>query len=101
MTPLPPNSIEDRLYVLRTRWERYVADGQFEQFIEFAVAVNSLAEYFTRLRLPGLVRLCEGLENTALAKLGDQSTHPIAQQDISALQRQMDKIGRASCRERV
>ena len=92
MTTLPPNAIEDRLYVLRTRWERYVAEGRFEQFIEFAVAVNSLAEYFNRLRLPGLVRLCEGLENAALAKLGDQGSHPIAQQDILALQRQMDVL---------
>jgi diguanylate cyclase (GGDEF)-like protein len=92
MTSLPPNSIEDRLYVLRTRWERYVAEGRFEQFIEFAVAVNSLAEYFNRLRLPGLVRLAEGLENAALAKLGDVSTHPVAQQDILALQRQMDAL---------
>lgn len=86
------NSIEDRLYVLRTRWERYVADGHFEQFIEFTVAVNSLAEYFSRLRLPGLVRLCEGLENAALARLGDLSTHPIAQQDIVSLQRQIDVL---------
>jgi diguanylate cyclase (GGDEF)-like protein len=92
MIPSLPNSIEDRLYVLRTRWERYVAEGQFEQFIEFAVAVDSLAEFFNRLRLPGLVRLCEGLENAALAKLGDQSTHPIAQQDIVSLQRQMDAL---------
>ena len=53
MTPLPANSIEDRLYVLRTRWERYVAEGRFEQFIEFAVAVNSLAEYFCDIdRIP-------------------------------------------------
>ena len=36
--------IEDRLYILRTRWEQYAAEGGFEQFIEFAVAVNSLAE---------------------------------------------------------
>jgi diguanylate cyclase (GGDEF)-like protein len=92
MIPSLPNSIEDRLYVLRTRWGRYVAEGQFEQFIEFAVAVDSLAEYFNRLRLPGLVRLCEGLENAALAKLGDQSTHPIPQQDILSLQRQMDAL---------
>jgi diguanylate cyclase (GGDEF)-like protein len=92
MTALPPNTIEDRLCVLRTRWERYVADGHVEQFIEFAVAVNSLAEYFTRLRLPGLVRLCEGLENTALAKLGDDTTHPLAQQDIQSLQRQIDTL---------
>ena len=87
-----PLQIEERLYVLRTRWEAYVAEGRFEQFIEFAVAVNSLAEYFNRLRLPGLVRLCEGLENAALAKLGDVSTHPIAQQEIAALQRQMDAL---------
>lgn len=87
-----PNSIEDRLYVLQKRWERYVAEGRFEQFIEFAVAVNSLAEYFNRLRLPGLVRLCEGLENAALARLGDDSTHPISQQDVLALQRQIDAL---------
>lgn len=92
MTTLPANSIEDRLYVLRTRWERYVEEGRFEQFIEFAVAVNSLAEYFTRMRLPGLVRLCEGLENAALAKLGDEATHPVAKQDIHSLQRQMDVL---------
>ncbi|WP_341648011.1 hypothetical protein [Thauera humireducens] len=73
---MPLTSVEDRLYVLRTRWEGYTADGSFEHFIEFAVAINSLAEHFNRLRLPGLVRLCEGLENAALAKLGDQSAHP-------------------------
>jgi diguanylate cyclase (GGDEF)-like protein len=92
MIPSLPNSIEDRLYILRTRWERYIAEGLFEHFIEFAVALDSLAEYFNRLRLPGLVRLCEGLENAALAKLGDQSTHPIPQRDVQALQRQMDAL---------
>jgi diguanylate cyclase (GGDEF)-like protein len=92
MTTPTSSSIEDRLYVLRTRWERYVEEGRFEQFIEFAVAVNSLAEYFNRLRLPGLVRLCEGLENAALAKLGDISSHPIATQDILSLQRQIDAL---------
>jgi diguanylate cyclase (GGDEF)-like protein len=92
MTPLPASSIDDRIYVLRTRWEHYVADGQFEQFIEFAVAVNSLAEHFNRMRMPGLVRICEGLENAVLARLGDQSSHPIEQQDILALQRQMDTL---------
>jgi diguanylate cyclase (GGDEF)-like protein len=92
MSTLSPDPVDDRIYVLRTRWERYIADGRFEQFIEFAVAVNSLAEYFNRLRLPGLVRLCEGLENAALARLGDQDTHPISQQDILSLQRQVDTL---------
>jgi diguanylate cyclase (GGDEF)-like protein len=92
MTAPPQNSIEDRLHGLRTRWDQYVAEGRFEQFIEFAVAVNSLAEHFNRLRLPGLVRLCEGLENTVLGKLGEPSSHPIAQQDIISLQRQVDAL---------
>jgi len=92
MSNLPLNSVEDRLYVLRTRWEQYVDDGRFEQFIEFAVAVNSLAEHFNRLRLSGLVRLCEGLENAALTRLGDSTTHPLDEQEIAALQRQLDTL---------
>jgi diguanylate cyclase (GGDEF)-like protein len=92
MAQLSSNSIEDRLHLLRTRWERYVADGRFEQFIEFAVAVNSLTEHFSRLRLPGLLRLCEGLENAALTRLTDMSVHPLAPQEISSLQRQIDTL---------
>ncbi len=92
MTAVPPNSIDDRIYVLRTRWEFYVAEGRFEQFIEFAVAVNSLAEHLNRMRLPGLMRICEGLENAALARLGKETSHPLSAQDVSALQRQMDTL---------
>ncbi len=93
MEPLPQNNIiSDRIYVLRTRWENYVAVGSFEQFIEFTVAVNSLAEHFNRMRLPGLVRICEGLENSALSRLGTEASHPIDPQDKAALQRQLDTL---------
>jgi diguanylate cyclase (GGDEF)-like protein len=94
MTSLPsiPKPTEDRLQDMQARWGRYVAEGHFEQFIEFSVAINSLTEYCNRLRLPGLVRLCEGLENATLAKIGDESTHPIEQQDILSLQRQIDTL---------
>src|SRR5664279_5779198 len=92
MSRLPSNAINDRIYVLRTRWERYVSDGSFELFIEFTVAVNSLAEHFNRMRLPGLVRICEGLENSALSRLGSSESHPIDAQAIAELQRQMDVL---------
>ncbi len=88
----PTNVINDRIYVLRTRWEHYVAEGSFENFIEFTVAANSLAEHFNRMRLPGLVRICEGLENSALAHLGKPEAHPIDPQSITAIQRQMDTL---------
>ena len=84
--------INDRIYVLRTRWDSYVAEGTFELFIEFTVAVNSLAEHFNRMRLPGLVRICEGLENTALGNLGEPASHPIATHQRRALQRQVDTL---------
>jgi len=92
MPLLSSNVIHDRIYVLRTRWERYVSDGSFELFIEFTVAVNSLAEHFNRMRLPGLVRICEGLENSALSRLGATESHPIDAQAIAELQRQMDVL---------
>ena len=92
MSPIQTNVIDDRLYVLRTRWERYVEEGFFELFIEFTVAVNSLAEHFSRLRLHGLVRISEGLENAALARLGNPAAHPIQSHEIAALQRQVDTL---------
>lgn len=92
MASLTSTLNDDRYYVLRTRWENYLADGSFDRFIEFTVAVNSLAEYFSRMRLPGLVRICEGLENAALARLGTPASHPIAAHHIAALQRQLDTL---------
>ncbi|MEZ0316614.1 MAG: GGDEF domain-containing protein [Methylophilaceae bacterium] len=88
------STIEDRLSLLLQRWDSYAKPahnaGQIEQFVEFTIAVNSLTEHFNILRLPGLMRLCEGLENAALDKLDD--VHPIAQQDIEILQRQIDAL---------
>lgn len=92
MLPSLPNVIDDRIYVLRTRWEQYAHDGTFEHFIEFTVAVNSLTEYFNRQRLPGLVRLCEELENAALGRLGTPETHPIDASSIATLRAQVDAL---------
>ncbi len=84
--------IDERVHILHTRWSKYLNGGSFDQFIEFAVTVNSLAEHFSRMRLPGLVRLCEGLENLALARLGSQESHPLPAQDIALLQRQVSTL---------
>lgn len=87
-----PEEIKDRIHALQTRWETYVSDGTFDHFIEFTIAVNCLVEHFNRLRLPGLIRVCEGLEKTALTCLGTPGSHPISQQNILALQRQIDAL---------
>lgn len=85
-------SIDEQLDTLRARWQDYRDGGTFEQFVEFTLALNSLAERLARLRLPGLVRQCEGLENAALALFGDPETHPIAGQTVLALDRQLESL---------
>lgn len=85
-------TIEDRLQNVQLRWDGYTQTGGFEQFVEFAVAVNALTEHFKLLRLPGLIRLCEGLENAALDKLGEESNHPIPAAETAAITRQLDTL---------
>jgi diguanylate cyclase (GGDEF)-like protein len=85
-------SIDEQLDTLRARWQDYRDSGTFEQFVEFTLALNSLAERLARLRLPGLVRQCEGLENAALSLFGDPDTHPIAGQTVQALDRQLESL---------
>ncbi|MBW7903828.1 MAG: diguanylate cyclase [Rhodocyclaceae bacterium] len=87
--------LDERLGAFDARWRDYVSQGSFEQFVEFSVALNSLAEQLGHLRLPGLLRISEGLENAALARFGDPESHPLAAQEIAALQRQVDALSGA------
>ena len=87
---LQRTTLEDRVTALEMRWEEYLERGSFEHFVEFALALNCLTEQFSRLKLPGLVRLCEGLENTSLALFGDNSTHPIPAHEANTLNRQLE-----------
>jgi diguanylate cyclase (GGDEF)-like protein len=85
-------SLDTCLHSLKARWQEYRLQGSFEHFVEFTLALDNLTEQLNRLRLPGLKRQCEGLENAALGLFGDESTHPIRQQDAAALERQVDTI---------
>lgn len=86
------HSVDDQLNEVQERWELYRTDGSFERFVEFTLSLNSLAEQLSRLLVPGLVRQCESLENAALALFGDPSTHPIGEQSIQALGRQVEPL---------
>ncbi|MEW5889892.1 MAG: diguanylate cyclase [Pseudomonadota bacterium] len=87
-----PRLLEHRLQALQDRWRDYRSQGGFEQFVEFTLALNSVTEQLNRLKLPGLLRQCEGLENAALALFGDATKHPIRDQDAAALQRQVESL---------
>ncbi len=85
-------SLDGSLRSLGQRWLEYRQRGSFERFVEFTLALDNLTEQLNRLRLPGLLRQCEGLENMALALFGDESTHPVNPQDAAALDRQIETI---------
>lgn len=87
-------TLENRVTALEMRWQEYRERGSFEHFVEFALALNCLTEQFSRLKLPGLVRLCEGLENTSLALFGDHSSHPIPQHEANTINRQLEILMR-------
>lgn len=92
MTAATTHSLDERLGALVARWQDYREQGSFELFVEFSVALNSLSEQLGRLRLPGLLRIAQGLENAALARFGDTSAHPLPESDVLALQRQVDTL---------
>ncbi|HVK54940.1 MAG TPA: diguanylate cyclase [Burkholderiales bacterium] len=85
-------SIDVRMGALRERWQDYRAQGSFEQFVEFTLALNCVTEHLNRLKLPGLLRQCEGLETAALMLFGDGSRHPAPAQDVAALDRQIEAL---------
>ena len=75
---------------LTKRWAAYLGSRSIDDLAEFTMHLNNLGSYFGELRLPGLTRLCEGLENAAVAKL--DATHPLPDKDLTALQRQIDTL---------
>ncbi len=77
---------------LELRWKSYRATGSFDVFVEYTLSLNGLTERLSRQQLPGLVRACQELENTALSLFGDTCSHPIPQDQANAIERQMAAI---------
>lgn len=95
MNPAEHHPLESCLRALQTSWQEYRQQSTFEHYVEFTLSIDSVTDKLGHARLPGLQRLCEGLENTALALFGDESTHPITEQDLAKLQRQLDTVVQA------
>ena len=87
-----PHSVIALAETLERRWKQYLHHGVFDSFVEFTLSLNGLTEQLDRLQLPGLVRACQELENLALTLFGDETTHPIAQDDSNSIQRQLSLI---------
>jgi diguanylate cyclase (GGDEF)-like protein len=87
-----PHSIIALAESLELRWENYRDSGDFDLFVEFTLSLNGLTEHLNRQHLPGLVRACQELENTALSLFADSSMHPIPLDQANSIERKLSII---------
>ena len=78
--------------LLGARWRAYVNAPEFEAFAAFALALNSFTEHAERLRLPGLIRKCEKLEQRTLSLYGNEASHPIDAESMHFIQSEVDEL---------
>lgn len=84
--------IEQHLETLCNKWQLYNDEGKLAQFTEFAISINCLTECFNTVRLPGMVRLCEALEISALDKMSESSLHPLPAEERQQIDAQLQTI---------
>jgi diguanylate cyclase (GGDEF)-like protein len=77
---------------LELRWLSYRETGDFNQFVEFTLSLNGLAERLGQQNLPGLASACEELEARALSLFNDQAKHPVAGSQADGISQQLDTI---------
>ena len=87
-----PHSVIALAESLELRWENYRDSGAFDVFVEFTLSLNGLTEHLNRQHLPGLVRACQELENTALSLFADSSMHPIPLDQANGIERKLSII---------
>ena len=76
MSCSPVELAEKNQSVLVT-WQRYRKDSTFENFVEFAISLNSFTEFLIAKGPNGLLHSARELEQSALNLFGDERTHPI------------------------
>ena len=78
---------------LRKQWDVYRANGTREDFTEFTGVLGVLSEHIRELRIPGLERLCSGVETDILARpLNRVEDHPLAPEIERAIDRQVESL---------
>ncbi len=87
-----PRPIHKFAEALENGWATYRARGEFDVFVEFVVLLNGLAEQLHKRHLPGLVRHCQELENTALTLFAEPGMHPVPLDQALSIERKLTVI---------
>ena len=87
-----PAELAAKLKVLDTAWQAYQAKAQFEQFVEYAVALSSFTEFLTAKGLSGLAQVAREIEQETLTLFGDEASHPIDAMLLAAMAEQIGAL---------
>ncbi|MFC4158345.1 GGDEF domain-containing response regulator [Chitinimonas lacunae] len=81
--------LQQKCTALTATWDGYCSTPTFENFVEFAVTLNSFAEFLIARGLSGLHHLGRDLEQVALALFGDERSHPIKPETMAELDQKL------------
>jgi diguanylate cyclase (GGDEF)-like protein len=90
---IPPVELSQRSSTLALTWQAYRGAPSFDRFVEFAVTLNSFAEYLLGRGFAGLHQIACELEQLALTRFGDPDTHPIDSAAMEEIERLVFALG--------
>ncbi len=68
-------------------WLGYESAPRFENFVEFAITLNSYTEFLLDKAVPGISNQAREIEQQALLSFGDDTSHPLADEVQQELQK--------------
>ncbi|MEW9898113.1 diguanylate cyclase [Chitinivorax sp. PXF-14] len=75
-------------------WQRYRKAPSFENFVEFAVSLNSFTEFLIDKAVSGLLHASRELEQIALSLFGDEHAHPVSDMAMQDLHERVHALSR-------
>lgn len=86
------SALQQREQAIKLAWSQYQSLPSFENFVEFALLLNSLTDFLIDKSLTGLLHSSRQLEQQALALFGDESAHPVSPQVMGELEQKVLRL---------
>ncbi|MDK2126644.1 diguanylate cyclase [Parachitinimonas caeni] len=90
-----PVELNQKCSSLVATWRHYRGNPTFEEFVEFAVTLNSFCEFLIAKSVAGVTHAGHDLEQLALTLFGTSESHPLPEATIETLQIKVDTLQQA------
>ncbi|MDD3482211.1 diguanylate cyclase [Azovibrio restrictus] len=90
---VPISALQQKEKAIQLAWSHYQALPSFDNFVEFALLLNSLTDFLIDKSLTGLLHASRQLEQQALALFGDEASHPVSTKVMEELSQRVARLG--------